>query len=188
MAERQPPASPPPSITRLGGEIVLQNPWFRVHRDDVRFPSGRQGVYWKVDYAKRGVGVVPIRDDGRVLLGLHYRYALGKWGWEIVAGTAEPGEALIETARRELAEETAHRARSVEFILDYHPAPGLGNEHFHIFFARGLEPLDVALDTDEIHELRAFSWEEIEGLIREGAMPDGFSVTALHVARARGVV
>lgn len=177
-----------PIVQRLDGRVLVDNPRLRLHEDRVRLPTGRESIHWKVDYKLRGVGVVPVLDDGSVLLGLHYRYCPGIWTWEIVAGGVEPGDGVEDTARRELLEEAGCTARSLDFLAEYHPAPGLGNEHFLLYIARGLEKVSDQIDADEIAELRAFDWEGIERLAAERALMDGLTFTALHVARARGLL
>ena len=178
----------PPITVRLGGRVLVDNPRLRLHEDTVRMPTGRESTHWKVDYKLRGVGVIPVQDDGRVLLGLHYRYCPGVWTWEIVAGGVEPGEDVEQTARRELVEEAGCTARTLEFLVDYHPAPGLGNEHFCVYIARGLERVDGEIDADEIAELKSFTWDEVQDLVARRALLDGLTLTSLHVARARGLI
>ncbi|MCB2154401.1 NUDIX hydrolase [bacterium] len=175
-----------PVTQRLERKRIVENPRIHVFEDRVRLPTGTERLHWKVDYQLDGVGVVPVLDDGRVLLGLHWRYCVERWGWEIAAGGVEADEDHAITAHRELEEETGHRAGRMDFLLDFHPAPGLGNEHFFAFVARDLEPTGAAIDEDEIHELRAFTWEEIQGLLADGKLYDGFTLTSLLLARERG--
>lgn len=163
----------------LGRHVALDNPYFTVYFDDVLLESGKRLGHWVIDYRRRGVGVVPLLADGRALLGLHYRYCPQRWGWEIVSGGVEPGEDVLTAARRELIEETGHSCPLIEPLAQYHPAPGIGNEQFHLYVARGIVPADHPLDRDEIQDLQAFGWEEIEGLIAAGEINDGFTLTGL---------
>ena len=172
-----------PVTERLSRRQLVENPRIHVFEDRVRLPTGRERTHWKVDYQLDGVGVVPVLDDGRVLLGLHWRYCVERWGWEIAAGGVEAGENHLATAHRELEEETGHRAGQMDFLLDYHPAPGLGNEHFFIYAARNLEPTGAPIDQDEIHELRAFDWAGIQTLMAKGELYDGFTLTSLLLVR-----
>lgn len=180
-------SSPKPSEL-LARQIVHENPRLRLLEDRVRFHTGREAVHWKVDYARHGVGVVPVLLDGRIVLGLHWRYCTERWSWEIAAGSVEPGEDHEAAALRELEEETGCSDGTIRFLLDYNPAPGLGNEHFHIYIATGLIQSGGPLDTEEIYETRAFHWPEIEAMIEEGSIKDGFTITALLLARTLGLV
>lgn len=174
-------------MRRLSRRVLEDNARLKLVQDDVVMPSGRQAIHWKVDYKLRGVGVVPILPSGQVLLGLHYRYCPEVWGWEIAAGGIEEGETIEGTARRELEEETGFRAGTLDFLLRYHPAPGLGNETFNAFAATGLEPTGEGVDADEIHELRAFAWPEFLAGIEGGEITDGFTITACLMAREKGL-
>ena len=177
-----------PIVERIDGETLADNPRLRLYQDRVIMPSGREATHWKVHYKLRGVGVIPVQEDGTVLLGLHYRYCPGVWTWEIVAGGVEDNEEVETTAHRELLEEAGCRAGTLHYLADYHPAPGLGDEHFFIYIARDLEHVTDDLDADEIAELQSFTWDEIEDLIARRALLDGLTFTALHVARARGLI
>ncbi len=179
--------SPHRPTQRLDGRVVLDNCYFRVHEDRVKFHAGREAVHWKIDYRRVGVGVLPVLADGRALLGLHYRYCPGVWGWEIAAGGAEPGEDFLAAARRELFEETGCESDNFTRILDYHPAPGLGNERFLSYVAHHLQQAESHPDVEEIHELRPFAWDEIEAAIAGREIVCGFTLTTLYAARARGL-
>jgi 8-oxo-dGTP pyrophosphatase MutT (NUDIX family) len=180
--------SPHRPTQRIDGQIVLENRYFRVHEDRVRFHAGREATHWKIDYHRVGVGVLPILADGRALLGLHYRYCPGTWGWEIAAGGAEPDEDFGATARRELFEETGCESPNLQLLLDYHPAPGLGNERFLSFVATDLQQADSHPDVEEIYELRPFTWEEIEVAVEKREIVCGFTLTTLFAARARRLI
>lgn len=175
-------------ITQLSSQKLVSNFRIEVYEDAIQFPSGNPGVHWKVHYMRQGVGVIPCLPDGRILLGLHHRYTTQQWGWEIVAGSMDPAESPEQTARRELLEETACTAQELRFLFTYNPAPGLGDETFHAFLATGLEKQQAVLDTDEIYELSPYTWEQIVELIESGKMQDGFSITLLSYARARGLI
>lgn len=178
----------PIPLRREGRETLVDCKWLRVHRDRVLQNETEEREYWMVDYRKLGVGVVPILDDGRVLLGLHYRYATDRWGWEIAAGGTEGNEDRALTATRELEEETGHRARELRFLGEFHPAPGLGNEHFHLYAAVGLEPLGTPPDPEEILRLEPFTWAEIEESQRRGELSDGFTWMGLLWCRTLGLL
>lgn len=172
---------------RLARSTVYGNPRFDILEDRIVTHTGRERVHWKVDFKRHGVGVVPIGDDGRVLLGLHWRYCLDQWSWEIAAGSMDAGEDIASAARRELVEETGRDGR-IEYCLRYNPAPGLGNETFHVHVATELRAAEGEFDSEEIYELRWFSWDDVEALMRQQMLVDGFSITSLYMARAKGML
>lgn len=167
---------------------ILDTPRLKVFKDDIVFPSGKSGVHWVVDYARNGVGVLPLIEEGKFILGLHHRYTTQKWGWEIVAGSVEPGEEIQQTAHREIKEETGYTAGSLEFLFTYNPAPGLGNETFHTYIARDLKKIETPLDTDEVAEIKIATWEDCQKMIQNGEMQDGFSITLLSYCKAIRII
>lgn len=172
---------------RLDRSVIHDNPRLRLLEDRIVTHTGKERVHWKVDYKRHGVGVVPIDGQRRVLLGLHWRYCIEAWSWEIAAGSVDPGEDIAAAARRELVEETGHDGR-IDYCLRYFPAPGLGNETFHIHVATDLVPVPGHFDSEEIYEIEAFDWDGVERLLRDGLLVDGFSVTSLFYAKARGML
>ncbi|MGF1573035.1 MAG: NUDIX hydrolase [Sumerlaeia bacterium] len=175
-------------IIQVNSTKLVQNFRIEVYEDEIKFPSGKPGVHWRVHYMRCGVGVIPCMPNGNILLGLHHRYTTQQWGWEIVAGSMDPAESAEQTARRELLEETAFTANELTYLFTYNPAPGLGDETFYAYLAKGLTKQEVDLDADEIYEVKEFTWDEIVGLIERGEMQDGFSITLLSFARARGLI
>ncbi len=173
---------------RTGRKVLYDNPRLRLLEDSIVTHTGRERIHWKVDYKREGVGIVPVAEGGRVILGLHWRYCTECWGWEIPAGSVDPGEDIAAAARRELIEETSHDAEVIEYRFRYHPAPGLGNETFHVFAATGLVEKPGSLDDEEIYEVKAFDRDGIERLRADGLLTDGFSLTALYHAMAHGLI
>src|SRR5690606_13661841 len=97
---------------------VYRNPWIRVREDRVEGPDGRPGIYGVVTTGP-AVGVLPFVDDEHVLLVRQRRYVTGSVTWEMPTGGAHAGEDLPDAARRELAEETGHRAGVVEPLTSF---------------------------------------------------------------------
>ena len=124
-------------------------------------------------------GVLPVRDDGKILLTLQYRYMANQLSWEIPAGNLPQEEDLIVGARRELIEETGYDADSFEHIYEFYPQIGRSNHYFNIYVARGLKQVSESFDTDEVSEIRWFSLDEILKMIIENKIVDGFTRTAV---------
>ena len=108
--------------TRRARRVAYDNPWITVYHDDVVRPDGEPGIYGFVHYKNRAVAVVPIDDDGHVLLVGQYRYTLDKYSWEVPEGGAAPGEK--EGHRRDIL---AGRARQqASRLLAVQQPGGLG--------------------------------------------------------------
>src|SRR3954454_4365982 len=111
------------------------------------------------------VAILPVFDDGSVCLTRRRRLTVGETLIEVPAGTREPDESPLETARRELAEETGYRATSFEELVAYFPSPGVSNERMWIFVAKGLTPGQPAREANEEIENHIVSWDEALSLL-----------------------
>lgn len=177
----------PPTVV-LEQHRVAGNHRVTLYEDRVRFHTGRENTHIKVDFSRQGIGIVPVMADGRVVLGLHHRYCPFVWSWEIAAGSTELGEGGEATARRELMEETGLEAGELVPLLDYYPAPGLGNEHFIIYLAPELTGSPKPHDAEEIYELKLATWADIEAMIARRDILDGLTISGLLAARVRGLI
>ena len=125
--------------------------------------------------------MVPLLDDGRVVLIKQYRHAVGEFVWEIPAGTLEPEEAPMACARRELVEETGYEAANLEKLTEILPAPGYTDEHIHIFLATGLQAVDQRLEDDEVLELQPTVLETALAMVAQGEIRDAKTIAGLFL-------
>lgn len=170
--------SPPWQVLRR--VTVYDSPWVRIHRDDIRLPDGSIiDGHHLVDVPRPAVAVVPVGEDGRLLLIEHYRFITGTTGWEVPAGGMDPNEDRQAAAARELLEETGHAARTFDYLGHYYPSNGLSNQTFHVYVAGGLSRVGEILDTNEVSRIGWFTREEVAQMLRENAIREGFSFTAL---------
>lgn len=130
--------------------------------------------------------VLPLREDGSVLLIRQYRHAAAGSLYEIPAGKLSPGEDPRDCAQRELEEETGYRAQTLEPLLSIWTTPGFTDERIHLFLARGLVPGRQALDPDEILELVEIPLEQAMAWIADGTIQDAKTIVALQAAFLRG--
>lgn len=172
-----------PAVRLLESRRVASGRVFELLAESIELPSGLRQDLLVVEHPG-AVAIVPLFDDHSVLLVRQYRHAIGEWLLEIPAGRCEPGEALEATARRELEEEAGLRARTVEALASFYPAPGFCSERITLFLARGLSPVAegrAPLDPDEELELVRLPLHEA----LEAVASDGKSWIALSRAVAR---
>lgn len=131
--------------------------------------------------------MVPILDDGSVVLIRQYRHAAGSFLWEIPAGTLEPGEDPVECARRELAEETGYEAARLEELGQILPAAGYTDEHIHIFLASGLRPVGQDLEDDEVLQSESVPFDTAIEMITRGEIKDAKTIAGLLMLYQRGL-
>lgn len=165
---------------RLGGRRLTEDgSWLELHKDVVRLPDGSEATREYVRHPG-AVAVVPILDDGRVVMVRQYRYPIGKVIVEFPAGKRDPGEDLLACAQRELREETGYTAREWAFACEIHNAAAYSSESIWLYFARGLVAGEQALDTGEFVEVVTLSEAELDTLARDNALPDVKTHIGLH--------
>lgn len=173
--------------TRLDGEEVFSGRVLRLEVDRIRLPDGGESVREVVRH--RGAAVVlPILDDGRVLLVRQFRYPVGEALLELPAGTLEPGEDPTACGARELTEETGYTAASVTSLGRFYAAPGYTDESLQAVLATGLELTgDAEPDPDEIIEVEVVAADELFRRIETGEIRDSKTLATVLLARLQGV-
>jgi ADP-ribose pyrophosphatase len=143
--------------------------------------KARDGKEYKAQIVKHpGAAVVlPILDDGRLLLIRNRRVSVGETLLEVPAGTLDPGEAPAECAARELTEETGYAAARIEPMCTFYSSPGICTELMYVFLARKLKAGKAAPEATEDIRLEPMSLREALKAGREGRIRDGKSLTAV---------
>lgn len=163
---------------RLRGEEVFAGGLLRVQRDVVRLPDGSEGVREYIRHPG-AVAIVALFDDARVLLERQFRYPHRREFIEIPAGKLEPGEPHLETAKRELLEETGYVAAEWRRLGVIHPAIAYTDEAIDIFVARKLALKTRKLDAGEFLETFSVPLPEAVQMARDGRITDSKTVAAL---------
>lgn len=125
------------------------------------------------------VVIIPVLEDGRICLIQNYRVAVDQQILELPAGTLEPDELPLQTAYRELIEETGYRAGKMQPLLQLLMSPGILNERMHIFLAQDLTPGDTDLQSGEEIQNFLVSTERARKLLRDNVIQDSKTVSAL---------
>lgn len=124
---------------KLSTQNIYENPWIKVEEDQVLNPSGKPGIYGKVLFKNKAVGVVPIDTEGNIYLVGQFRYPLNEYSWEIPEGGSPIGtENPLETAVRELKEETGLEAQNWELLGKIHTSNSVTDEEGFIYLAQKL--------------------------------------------------
>jgi ADP-ribose diphosphatase len=162
----------------VSGEQVFDGTLLKVRRDVVRLPDGSQGTREYIRHPG-AVAVVPLFDDGRVLLERQFRYPHGREFIEVPAGKLETGEPHLETAKRELLEETGYEAAEWRRIGVIHTAIAYTDEAIDLFVCKKLKHVGRKLDAGEFLETMIVPFDEALRMVREGQITDAKTVTAL---------
>jgi ADP-ribose pyrophosphatase len=149
-----------------------------VHRDRVRLPDGAEAAREYIRHPG-AVAIVPLFDDGSLLLERQFRYPHAREFIEIPAGKVDPGETHLATAKRELLEETGYTAAEWKRLGVIHTAIAYTDEAIEIFVARKLVHEAQQLDQGEFLETFTVPFGEAIGMIRDGRITDAKTVAAL---------
>ena len=162
----------------MTNEILFQSKLYRIEKT---WQTGRSGQQLErhVIVHPGAVGILPLLDDGRVVLLRQYRVAVDAYLIELPAGTLEPGEEPIVTAQRELIEETGYTAGKMEPLITFYSSPGILREQLHLFVATDLTPGESALEDGEDIELFIADWDEVRDLIARGEITDAKTLIGL---------
>lgn len=145
--------------------------------EEVELPNGAV-VTLEILRHPGAAAVVPVHPDGSVTLIRQHRHAAGGLIWEIPAGKLEPGEAPEVCAARELAEE-AGLTGTLTPLLPLWTTPAFTDEVIHLYVARDLDPVPLALEADEVIEPVRFTAAEVRGMIARGEIRDGKTLVGL---------
>ena len=167
--------------TVLSSKTAFQGAVFHVTSDRVQEPSG---IVVRRDVVRHGGSVVILAVDGEssdphVLLERQYRYAAGKFLWELPAGSLDAGEHPLSGARRELLEETGYRAKNWSRALFFYPSPGFMDETMTIYLARGLTPGPSYPEADEFITWKLVPIPQALKMIRSGKIEDGKTIAGV---------
>ncbi len=175
--------------TTLSGEVKYDNRWITVTEYQVINPSGGKGIYGKVHFKNKAIGIVPIDKDLNTWLVGQYRYTLNAWHWEIPEGGGNLTQDPLENAKRELQEETGLKASSWTQIIHLHTSNSVTDEEGHIFLAEDLKQGSNALEETEA-DLKVWKLPLKDALemVLNGKITDSLSIMAiLKVARMKGI-
>lgn len=148
------------------------------YEDIVKLPSGKV-VTWDLVKHKGAAAVVPVTENGTILLVKQYRNALDQETLEIPAGGIEPGETPLECVTREIEEETGYRAGKMEHLMTIVTAIGFCDEKIPIYVASDLKPSKQHLDEDEFIDVKEFTIEEIKEMIFDGRIVDAKTISGV---------
>jgi ADP-ribose pyrophosphatase len=163
-----------------GSEQLVNGVLLNANRDTVLLPDGAESVREWIRHPG-ACTVLPVFDNGDIMLVRQFRYPAGQIFLEVPAGKIDPGEPEEVTATRELEEETGLRCRHVEYLGHNYPCIGYSNEIIHFYMAWGIEQLDSDTDSDEFLEPVRLPFREAVEMVYRGEILD--SKTIIHLLR-----
>lgn len=167
---------------KLKSVRIYEGAILNLRRDTVTAPKGEASR--EVVEHNGAVGIVPITDEGSVVMVEQFRYPMNTSILEIPAGKIDKGETdPLETAKRELKEETGYTSDQFTYLGKINPSVAYTEEMIHLYAATGLKPGETAFDEDEAIELREYAFDEIYEMAAGGKLIDAKTVAALFMAK-----
>lgn len=171
------------------GQTVYENPWIRVEEHEVIKPNGEDGIYGKLHFKNKALGIVPVDEEGNTWLIGQYRYPLDEYSWEIPMGGGPLAQDILLSAQRELAEETGLRAKKWTNIARIHTSNSVTDEEGFVFLAQDLEQGSTAFDETEILAIRKVHFTEALRMVEENEITDSISMIGIYkAARVLGYI
>ena len=166
-------------IKRLKRELKFKGTILEFYQDTMEI-NGDHTAVWDFIKHKGAAAVVPVTEDGKILMVCQYRNALERYTLEIPAGALdEENEPGRECASRELEEETGFRSENMEWLITLRTTVAFCNERIEVYVAKDLIPSKQHLDEDEFIDLKAYTLEELKEKIFSGEIEDGKTVASL---------
>jgi 8-oxo-dGTP pyrophosphatase MutT (NUDIX family) len=165
--------------TIKSSKAIYQNPWIDVTEFEVLNPAGNPGIYGKVHFKNIAVGVVSITPDMHTYLVGQYRFTLDAYSWEIPEGGCPQGTDPLQTAIRELKEETGLVAATYKELMRLHLSNSVSDELAIIYLATELMQQDAEPEETEALQIKKVSLLDAFGMVADGTITDAMSVAAL---------
>lgn len=173
-------------FTTISQKNVYHTPWIDVREDEIIHPDGAPGTYSVVELPGFSL-VLPITKHKKIWMVKLWRYPIEQFSWELPMGRIDAGETPLQTAQRELIEETGFHADLWQDLGSISSMAGVTNCRGHVFVAPGLTGAAKPQDR-EISQAQIFSLSEVEDLIQSGQLHDTQTLAALWKARMRRLI
>ena len=152
---------------------------FGVVIEKVIVPNGEEKDFSYLDFAK-GVCILPITEDKQIICLKQYRHAIKSWEWELPAGMIDTeSDTPLETAKKELEEETGNKAEYWMDLGSLYPSPGSTSEEIYLFAAAGLTAVEQRLESSEQIEVHKLTMQEVKTLVEKGEFKHGAGMAAI---------
>lgn len=166
--------------TILDSRPVYENPWISLTEFDVIHPGGGKGIYGKVHFRNLAVGIAALDTEERLWLVGQYRFTIDAYTWEIPEGGCPEGTDPLESARRELREETGLEATHWEQIVQMHLSNSVTDELGIVWLATGLNEGESSPEETERLDVRKVTLEEAWRMVESREITDSLSVAAIQ--------
>lgn len=164
---------------KINEKLIYENKWIELSEHQVITPNGNKGVYGKVSFKNKAIGIIPLDDDGNTWIVGQYRYTLDEFSWEIPMGGGGLSEDLLSSAKRELLEETGLIANSWKKIVRIHTSNSVTDEEGFVFLAQDLTQLTPKFDDTEKLTIRKLPFRQAHNMVLDNQITDSISIAGI---------
>lgn len=167
----------------LSSKEIYDNPWINVTEYQVINPSGGKGIYGKVHFKNFAIGILALDDDRHTWLVGQFRYTLDQYSWEIPEGGGPLNIDPLESAKRELLEETGLTANNWQEIQRMHLSNSVCDEYAIIYLAQDLQQGQAQPEETEELQVKKLPFDEVYQMVNSGKITDSIAVAAILKTR-----
>lgn len=165
--------------TTLRSELKFETPWIAVTKHDVLNPAGKNGLYGVVHFKNLAIGVLPLDKDLNTWLVGQWRYPLNAYSWEIPEGGGPHDKDPLDSAKRELKEETGLIAKTYTELCRMHTSNSATDEYAIIYLARDLTLTEAEPEESEALKIKKLPFDEAYNMVMQGEITDSLSMVAI---------
>lgn len=158
---------------------IYENPWIQVVEDQVIRPNKSEGIYGKVHFRNKAIGIIPLDVDLNTWIVGQFRYTLNEYSWEIPMGGVPLDENTLDGAKRELKEETGIVANSWTNILKIHTSNSVTDEYGYVFIAKDLTQGEMDWDETEELQIKKMPLKHALEMVMENQITDSLSIAGI---------
>jgi len=158
---------------------IYENPWISLTEHQVINPSGGKGIYGEVHFKNYAIGIIAIDEDDMIYLVGQYRYPLKQYSWELPEGGGPLDQEPLDSAKRELLEETGLVAQHWEEVLRMHLSNSVSNELGILYLAKDFEQFEAQPEETEQLEVKKIPFEEAYQMVIKGKITDSLTVAGI---------
>ncbi len=164
----------------LDREIKYSNPWIELRHSNVQFPNGGKGIYGKVHFKNLAIGILAITKQKEIFLVGQERFPFdGAYSWEIIEGGGPLNDDPLESAKRELKEETGLVANKWELLQEMHLSNSVSDERSMVYLAKDLTQFEAQPEESEKLQVKKIPFAEALQMVLKGEIRDSISVAAI---------
>lgn len=167
----------------LKSEVKFETPWIKVTKHDVINPSGKEGLYGTVSFKNLAIGILPLDNEYNTWIVGQWRYPLNIYSWEIIEGGGPLDKDPVESAKRELKEETGLIAEKYTLLCNMHTSNSVTDEYCYIYLAQNLSQDTAEPEETEDLQIKKLPFKTAYEMVMKGEITDSLSMVAILKAK-----